>query len=490
MALHLRSVDVGSNIGQYRIVKKLGAGGMGTVYLGEHILLRRRAAIKTLLPALSQHAEIVERFFTEARATSAITDPGVVQIFDFGYHVDGTAYIVMELLEGESLAARIERLGRLRPSDALRIARQVASSLAAAHDSGIVHRDLKPENIFLIHDTEAQGGERTKILDFGICKLGSEDAPASDDAMIGTPVYMAPEQCRGISNADARSDIYALGCVLFDMLTGRPPFEGNATAEYIAAHMAEEPPAPSSLVPDLPTIVDPLLARCLAKDPEERFQTMGDLVAAIEHVAARLSVPGVMVAPSVPVTPAMPLPSGFSSIYQDNSRHHEETTIPPPPRRSVTRFLLAMALSGVVVVALLAAYDSILAERAVEHAPPIAAAVPEPAPAPGTAPVPTEADPEPVPSLAEVDRELDKLLESAEAEDKAPSLKLPEPEEKTVKKQQPVARARQPQPVRRAVQASPQPQPPAPPPASRAPGPIPITPPSTPTPTEDLYDSR
>src|SRR5262249_1322035 len=157
------------------------AGGMGTVYLGEHILLRRRAAIKTLLPTLSQHAEIVERFFTEARATSAISDPGVVQIFDFGYHVDGTAYIVMELLEGEALAARIERLGRLRPSDALRIARQVASSLAAAHDCGIVHRDLKPENIFLIHDPEAQAGERTKILDFGICKLGREEAGANDD---------------------------------------------------------------------------------------------------------------------------------------------------------------------------------------------------------------------------------------------------------------------------------------------------------------------
>jgi len=490
MALHLRSVDVGSNIGQYRILKKLGAGGMGTVYLGEHILLRRRAAIKTLLPTLSQHAEIVERFFTEARATSAIADPGVVQIFDFGYHVDGTAYIVMELLEGEALGARIERLGRLRPSDALRIARQVASSLAAAHDCGIVHRDLKPENIFLVHDAESQSGERTKILDFGICKLGSEDAPASDDAMIGTPVYMSPEQCRGISNADARSDIYALGCVLFDMLTGRPPFEGTATAEYIAAHMSEEPPAPSMLVPELPPIVDPLLACCLAKDPEDRFQTMGDLVAAIEHVASRLSAPGVVVAVAAPVTPAMPLPSGFSSIYQDNARDDDdEPTIPPRPRRSFARVFFAMVLSGVVVLALLSAYDSILADRAAAYAPPVAAALPDPQPDQPAPPAPPAAvavepdpDPEPNVSPAEIDREIDKMLESAEHDDKAPSLKLPE--DKTVPK--PVARARQPQPVRR---AAPAPQP-APPPASRTPGPIPITPPSTPTPAEDLYDSR
>src|SRR5882762_412956 len=151
-------VTIATHIGQYRIIRKIGAGGMGLVFLGEHMLLGRRAAIKTLLPTMSANHEIVERFFNEARATSAISDPGVIQIFDFGYHVDGTAYIVMELLEGEALSARIDRLGTLALGDALRIARQIAGSLAAAHARHIIHRDLKPDNIFLVHDAEAQGG--------------------------------------------------------------------------------------------------------------------------------------------------------------------------------------------------------------------------------------------------------------------------------------------------------------------------------------------
>src|SRR4051812_11356091 len=172
---------------------------MGHVFLGEHTLLGRRAAIKTLLPSLSVNREIAERFFNEARATSSISDPGVVQIFDFGYHVDGTAYIVMEFLEGESLSSRLDRLGKLPLVDALRITRQIAGSLAAAHARSIVHRDLKPGNVFMIRDAEAQGGERTKILDFGICKLG-DDADGNSTqtgVMLGTPVYMSPEQCRG-----------------------------------------------------------------------------------------------------------------------------------------------------------------------------------------------------------------------------------------------------------------------------------------------------
>ncbi|MBA3461218.1 MAG: serine/threonine protein kinase [Deltaproteobacteria bacterium] len=283
----------GSHIGQYRILRKLGAGGMGTIFLAEHILLGRQAAIKTLLPTLSVHKEIVERFFNEARATSSINDPGVVQVFDFGFHVDGTAYIVMELLEGEALADRMDRMGAMPQADALKIARQVASALAAAHERGIVHRDLKPENIYLVRDAEAQCGERTKILDFGICKLEGDEKLTQSGATLGTPVYMSPEQCRGSGAVDLRSDIYALGCVLFHMITGRTPFECEGVGEYIVAHLQQQPPAASTIVPGLHPLVDVLLIRCLAKDPAERFQSMAEVQEAVGQVMSRLSAPGV-----------------------------------------------------------------------------------------------------------------------------------------------------------------------------------------------------
>ncbi|MDB4957436.1 MAG: serine/threonine protein kinase [Myxococcales bacterium] len=321
---------LGSHIGQYKIVRQIGAGGMGHVFLGEHTLLGRRAAIKTLLPTLSVNREIAERFFNEARATSSISDPGVIQIFDFGYHVDGTAYIVMELLEGEALSARIERLGKLPIADALRIARQGAASLSAAHAHHIVHRDLKPENIFLVHDGEARGGERTKILDFGICKVtGGTDATLTEaGAMIGTPVYMSPEQCRGSDDVDHRSDIYAFGCLMFHMLAGRPPFMGNSSGELIVAHLREQPPLASSFAPEIPPELDALLGRCLAKTADQRFQSMTELQAAIEELAAKL--PATEAVPAA--QPALLLGQGFRSVYAGNLASPAPTGSPAPIR--------------------------------------------------------------------------------------------------------------------------------------------------------------
>ena len=200
----------GTTIGQYQIVKKIGEGGMGAGYRATHTLLGRPAAIKLLLPVLSHQREIVDRFFNEARATTAVSDPGIVQVFDFGIHTDGSAYIVMELLEGEPLEARIQR-GTISVADALRITRQVAGSLGAAHARGIVHRDLKPENIFMVRDTEAQGGERPKILDFGIAKLNGDTGDRKrtrTGMLLGTPVYMSPEQCRGAGTIDHRAEVY------------------------------------------------------------------------------------------------------------------------------------------------------------------------------------------------------------------------------------------------------------------------------------------
>jgi eukaryotic-like serine/threonine-protein kinase len=287
----------GAAIGPYRITAKIGEGGMGTVWVGEHTLLGRRAAIKVLLPEYTSREEIVQRFFNEARAVTAISDPGIVQVFDFG-HALGSAYIVMELLEGEAMDARLRRIGRFAPLDAMRLMAQVSISLGAAHAKGVVHRDLKPENIFIVGDPAVTGGERTKILDFGIAKLAGNESSGlktRTGMVMGTPVYMSPEQCRGASTIDSRSDIYALGCVLFTMVCGRPPFESDATGDLIIMHVRDAPPVPSSLVPGLPPELDALIARCLAKDPSHRFQTTSELVhglAAVEQALFGAPVAG------------------------------------------------------------------------------------------------------------------------------------------------------------------------------------------------------
>jgi serine/threonine-protein kinase len=264
---------------------------MGTVYLGEHVLLGRPAAIKVLLPSLSAEPAIVERFFNEAKAVTQIADPGIVQVFDFGHADDGSTYLVMELLDGETLAARLARLGRMPVLDVVRLVRLMAVSLASAHAKGIVHRDLKPENIFIVRDPAVPGGERAKILDFGIAKLLRHEGRGvtRTGAVIGTPLYMSPEQCHGTDTIDHRADIYSLGCVMVTMLTGIPPFDIHATGALIIAHVQTPPPLVSSRVPGIPPAIDHLLQRCLAKAPEHRVQTMDELARAVGQIEAGIS---------------------------------------------------------------------------------------------------------------------------------------------------------------------------------------------------------
>ncbi|HMG55931.1 MAG TPA: protein kinase [Kofleriaceae bacterium] len=324
---------LGTVIGNYQIIRKLGEGGMGAVYLGQHQLLGRRAAIKVLLTELSARPDIVNRFFNEARAVTSISDPGIVQVFDFGYHTDGSAFIVMEYLEGEPLDRRLARLGRLAVYDALLLCRQIASSLAAAHAQNIIHRDLKPENIYLVLDGEVASGERSKILDFGIAKL-SDDNPGkiktSTGALMGTPIYMSPEQCRGLGTLDHRSDIYSLGCVLFHLLTGRPPFDGEGMGDILAAHIREPAPAPSSRAPELASNIDGLVLRCLAKSPDERYQTMLELAAAIGQILPYITSPA---APTKWVYayqggPPTPPPQGYPTPPPP---YGSRPGTPPPP---------------------------------------------------------------------------------------------------------------------------------------------------------------
>jgi serine/threonine-protein kinase len=297
---------IGETLGTYRILSEIGKGGMGVVYLAEHTLLGRKTALKVLRADLI--GDHVERFFNEAKAAARLHHPGLVDVFDFGHHSDGSAFIVMEYLQGESLAERLERDKRLPMPIACSIARSVALSLEVAHREGIVHRDLKPANIYLVPDPDAPAGVRTKVLDFGIAKLvGTSQVGGvntASGAVIGTPRYMSPEQCKNSKSVDGRSDIYSLGCILYEMLLGVAPFEYESWAELVGAHIYEEARQPTEIDPTLPKDVETLVCTMMEKAPEKRFASMQTLSESLENVLrthgaapVRLTPPGRIATP-------------------------------------------------------------------------------------------------------------------------------------------------------------------------------------------------
>ncbi|HET6614163.1 MAG TPA: serine/threonine-protein kinase [Kofleriaceae bacterium] len=272
-------------LSNYKITSKLGEGGMGEVYLAEHVMMGKLAAIKTLRRELCGNPELVNRFFNEARSATMIKHPGIVDIYDFGYHDDGSAYIIMELLEGDDLSARLDGGAQLPMVEVAELGSQIADALAAAHGAGIIHRDLKPDNIFLCPDRAVFGGNRVKLLDFGIAKLTSDrmavTAKTRTGTVMGTPYYMAPEQCRGASDIDHRVDLYALGCILFEMTCGQVPFTGTGMGELLIAHVTEPPPPVRTLRPDADLAMVQLIERLLSKDRDDRVQRaaeVGDLL--------------------------------------------------------------------------------------------------------------------------------------------------------------------------------------------------------------------
>ena len=264
---------------------------MGEVYLAKHKELDTPVAIKVLNEDISEDRDHVQRFFNEARIVSRIKQAGTIKIFDSGL-LKGHAYLVMELLEGESLSARLEH-GPMPVAEALDVGRQIASVLDATHRSGVTHRDLKPDNIYLVGDDERASGERVKVLDFGIAKLsGGTLAAASPktSGTMGTPAYMAPEQWGDSAAVDWRADAYSLGCVIFEMVCGRPPFVASSIPEAYTKHVHTQPPSPRSLDPAIPVEVDELILRLLAKDPADRAVSMGQVVRELEALATGRTV--------------------------------------------------------------------------------------------------------------------------------------------------------------------------------------------------------
>jgi serine/threonine-protein kinase len=265
----------GTVLGSYRLLGELASGSMGTVVRAEHLLLGRPAAVKLLRRDLTEDVELVGRFVHEAKTVAACKHPGIVEIYDFGYTPDGHAYFAMELLEGEGLDERLAR-GALGEAAALAIAHGVAGALRAAHRVGVVHRDLKPGNVFVVADPD--GGERAKVLDFGIAKLaGPGGQRTATGALIGTPMYMAPEQARAATALDHRADLYALGCLLYHMLCGRPPFVAEGAGEIIALQLFGEVEPPSRRAAVSPA-TEALVMRLLEKDPAARPADAGEVI--------------------------------------------------------------------------------------------------------------------------------------------------------------------------------------------------------------------
>src|SRR5262245_3437632 len=271
---------IGAEIdGRYRVLELIGEGGMGKVYLAEHVEIGKRVALKVLHPSYSRMPDLVERFRREARAASKIGHPNIVDVTDSGTTADGSVYFVMEYLEGVELGSVIERQGALDVARALKITGQICRALAAAHREGIIHRDLKPENIFLI--TRDGTADVVKVLDFGIAKTTEAEAArerrlTSPGMAMGTPEYMSPEQAAG-RPADARCDVYALGAIMYEMVTGIPPYTGDNFMEILTKKATVDPPAPSSIRPELPAPVSDLVMAAMARNPGERPQTMETL---------------------------------------------------------------------------------------------------------------------------------------------------------------------------------------------------------------------
>jgi eukaryotic-like serine/threonine-protein kinase len=282
--------------GKYRVDKQLGAGGMGVVLAARHTELGQRVAIKVMHPELADNADAVARFTREGQAAARLRSSHVARVLDVGRLESGAPYLVLEYLEGRDLSALLTDRGALPVTDAVHYLMQACEAVAEAHAAGIVHRDLKPANLFLTEDP--YGNASIKVLDFGISKLSAEgvmpgsSAPSmtATSAIMGSPLYMPPEQMRSTRSADARSDIWAMGAIFYELVTAKQLWEGDTFSEVCVKVLSDPTPSARALRPELPEAVDTCLMRCLEKDPARRYQSVAELAAAIAPLGGDQSV--------------------------------------------------------------------------------------------------------------------------------------------------------------------------------------------------------
>jgi len=396
---------IGLKIGEYELRQRIGVGGMGLVYDGIQPLIGKRVAVKVLRPELAAASEQVARLLAEARAVNAIRHRGIIDIFGFGQVPDGRQYIVMEYLEGQALDAYLVDKGKLSVSETLDILDEVLSALGAAHGAGVVHRDLKPSNIFLVRQPD--GSRYVKLLDFGLAKQGQgptgRTAQTRTDMVVGTPEYMAPEQARG-QPVGPMTDIYALGVVSFEMVTGRLPFTAGSPVDMLLKHVDAQPPRPSDFVPELSASLDAFILQMLTKDPEVRPGSAEALRRQLLRLreslqkAATARVPEVEARPAAqPVAPLPAPPPPAQPLQPEPSTD----VVPKAGMKPATRSMMYAGVGAVVLGLLLGLFF------ALRQTPPTPVAEVKPAasttvqPPPTPAPTPAPVTPPPATATAE-----------------------------------------------------------------------------------------
>src|SRR2546421_3094918 len=328
-----RTVDplIGQTLAhKYFIEELIKNGGMGSVYLGKHVLMDKRVAIKVLRPSLAMDNDVVARFSREAKAASAIAHPHAVSVTDFGESENGVVFLVMEYLDGRTLKEIVKSEGPLAVDRVVEIVRQVAGALDVAHQQGVVHRDLKSDNIML---SQTSGAEWAKVLDFGIAKIqqpeGEQDVDiTAANLVIGTPQYMSPEQCSQSGPIDARSDIYSLGIIVYEMLAGRVPFTGESPTIIMMKQVQDPPPSILKARPELAPGVAQVISRALAKQPADRFQSAGELSAALTDAARATELSQLTAAPAtIPNSPVAAITDDIDEVTLVRPRQEGEATV-------------------------------------------------------------------------------------------------------------------------------------------------------------------